>query len=102
MIRQVEKLIAKRVIADALAAGFALGVNDGEETVLENSTNPDAVLAAMFSTDDDHLLFYKDGKRVGWVRFIYGNSGYDVVNDYTVNLEPVMVGATKLADEWSD
>jgi hypothetical protein len=34
----------------------------------------------------------------GWVRFVYGNDGWDVVSDYTTNLEPHMKNADKLAD----
>ena len=32
------------------------------------------------------------------MRLIYGNDGWDVVNDYTTNLEPLLAGATAEAD----
>jgi hypothetical protein len=35
----------------------------------------------------------------GWVRFIYGNDGWDVINDYTTNLEPVIAGVNALAEK---
>jgi len=37
----------------------------------------------MFTTDDDCLIVVKDGKPFGWIQFIYGNDGYDVISDYT-------------------
>jgi hypothetical protein len=102
LIRGLEEQIAKAAIEELLSAGYALGVNDGEETTITNSTDKDAVLKAMFTTDEDLLLAYKDGKQVGWVRFVYGNSGYDVINDHTMNLEPALVKTTALADEYDD
>jgi len=99
-VRTIERMIVRKVIADALAAGFALDVYDGGEFVLTRSTDPAAILAAMFSTDEDYLHYRAppEGPRKGWVRFTYGNGGSDVVSDYTTNLEPVMKGASLLAD----
>jgi hypothetical protein len=101
--RYIEKLIAKQCIADLLAAGYQVSVNDGEETTLHRSTSPDAILAAMFTTDEDWLHVHTPDERLfGWVRFIYGNDGWDVINDYTVNLELVIAATNKLADEIGD
>ena len=61
----------------------------------------------MFTTDEDKLLFYKQedigtvNALYGWVFFVYGNDGYDVVNDYTINLESVMKEANELADKYA-
>lgn len=107
--QRVERSIARRVILDALRAGYTLSVYDGEEVTLKNSTSVKAILAAMFSVDDDYLLFHKDGHTAtkfagdndGWVRFVYGNDGPDVVNDYTTNLEEVLKGANALADRYA-
>jgi hypothetical protein len=100
-MRQVEKKIVRKVIKDALAAGYALTVHNGGDTVLEPSTNASEILETMFATDDEYLVYYKEGKRVGWVYFVYGNDGWDVVCDHTTNLEEVMQGATLLADKYS-
>ncbi len=100
--RKYEELIARRVISDLLGAGFSISVNDGGETTLIRSRDAEAVFKAMFTTDEDFLYAVKDtdapGDFSGWVRFIYGNDGYDVVSDYTTNLEPFMGGARELAD----
>jgi hypothetical protein len=32
------------------------------------------------------------------VRFVYGNDGYDVINDYTVDLEDVLKSVNEYAD----
>lgn len=100
----METRIAKRVIKDCLAADYAISVYDGEAVCLEQSTDKDAIFKAMGSTDEDWLRVHKRGHQeaLGWVRFIYGNDGWDVVNDYTTNLEAVMEGANALAEEMSE
>src|SRR5262249_6577904 len=99
LIRELEERIASVIIEDALAAGYLLSVYDGEDYVLVRSKDKVAVLAAMFSTDEDYLVVYRPGqRRAGWVRFVYGNSGLGGVCDYTCNLEHIMAGGEALAD----
>ena len=91
--QEVESLIAQGVIAAVLAEGLAITVNDGDENVLEHSRDADAVLAAMFSTDEDRLYISSGPETAishGWILFIYGNDGFDVVSDYTTNLESIL------------
>jgi hypothetical protein len=46
----------------------------------------------LMSTDEDYLMVYEPGKkeRLGWIHLVYGNDGYDVVSDYTTNLEALV------------
>lgn len=37
----------------------------------------------------------------GWVYVVMGNDGWDVISDYTTNLEPLMSGANRLAEKYS-
>lgn len=86
--RAVEIKIIKATVKALLAARFSLSVFDGEEDS-PISTSTKTIYDALYNTDEDYLnVFLKDGKAYGWVRFVYGNDGYDVINDYTVNLEP--------------
>jgi hypothetical protein len=103
----IEKQIVASAIADLLEAGFEITVNDGEEDVLERSTDPEAIAAAMMSTDEDRLYVYYVGtptnndegsNHKGWIRFIYGNDGPDVINDYTTNLEKYLSETIALAE----
>ena len=98
--QELERRIARTIIQDAIEQGYTLDVNDSEETTLKGSTDVKAILKAMFTTDEDYLILHR-GKEQGWIRFVYGNDGWDVVNDYTVNLEDVMTSANKLADKYS-
>ena len=101
--QNVERRILRQVIADALSMGYLLSVDDGDGFTVRKSADAAAVLAALMTTDEDYLhldKFDPNGVRTehGWVRFVYGNDGWDVVCDYSVNIEPVLAGAEKLAD----
>lgn len=98
--QELERKIARAVITQAINLGYSIDVDDGEEITLRHSQDVKAILKAMFTTDEDWLILRR-GKESGWVRFVYGNGGYDVVNDYTVNLEPVMGPADKIAERYS-
>ena len=109
-VRQnIERMIAHQVIDSLLEAGYLLGVNDGEETTVHNSRDAKAVKAALMTTDEDYIFVYikgddkKDVRPQYWVRLIYGNDGWDVINDYHVHLEPAIGEGTKtekLIEKW--
>lgn len=87
---QLEQRIVRRTVKALLAAGYALQTNNGDDLTPETPTDSlTAILGEMMQTDDEYLMAYKDG-RTSWVRFVYGNDGYDVICDYTVSLEDVL------------
>lgn len=101
--QELEQRIAEAVIDRAIESGYSISVDDGEEVMLRCSTDKEAILKAMFTTAEDRLYISKGIRRIGWVFFVYGNdSGENVVNDYTTNLEPMMDRANALADKYSD
>ncbi len=102
--QRIERQIARKAAKDLIAAGYKVAVYDGTEIALAASADVRAVMAAMFSTDEDYLFVLTPVaggkmKRVGWVRFVYGNSGFDVINDYTTNLESVLAETNALAEQ---
>lgn len=102
----IEDQIIKATIAALLAGGYKLSVNDGEVTTVIRSVDTAVIFEAMRTTDEDYLLVRTPEYGVGgndshgWVRFIYGNGETEVINDYTVNLEPIMVKIMELIDEY--
>lgn len=59
---EVERQIIVLLVEDLLGAGYSLGVYDCEEVTLAPTRDESRIFAAMFTTDDDHLLFRKDGQ----------------------------------------
>lgn len=81
-----EEAKAARLIDAALENGWTVSVNDGEAWAIRRSTDRAAILAAMFSTELDLLMFREvGGEPVGAVSLIYGNDANDLVADYSVN-----------------
>lgn len=99
--QKIEKRIIRAIVKDALAIGLLVTVYDGEEKVLKKSDNITAIMKAIMSTYEDTLMFYTSDKFIGSVSLVYGNDGYDVVSDNTVNeiIESILVNAGKIADK---
>ena len=92
MRQEVERKIATAAVKALLKAGYAISIdNGGDEYELAHSTSEKAIVKNMFQTDDEHLYVElancKKNGAIGWVYFVYGNDGWDVISDYTVNLE---------------
>lgn len=94
----IEKKIIGRLCSDLIAAGFRLDVDDGGDIVVRKSQDVDAIMAGLFSTEEDYLIVRDaDDRKVGVVCLIHGNC-WDVISDYTVRLEKWMKGANDVAD----
>jgi hypothetical protein len=103
MRQEVERKIATAFIKSALDADYEISINNGgDEDETEPLFDQTSILNAMFQTDEEHLYLWKNSKIVGWVFFVYGNDGWDVISDYTTNLEPLMAEANKISEYYSD
>lgn len=106
--QRLERAIARRAAVDIIRAGYSITVSDGEKPVIDRSTNVDAIMGVMFSTDMDMFLVhdYRSLPRlndcIGWVKFVYGNDGWDVIHDYTINLDDCLSRAHALAERYED
>lgn len=96
---RVERKIVRKTIAALLGAGYQVMVNDGEEDVTDFITDAKEIEAAMFSTDEDWLWARMTSAHpTRFVRFIYGNDGPDVMNDYSTGLEDILTPVNAYAD----
>lgn len=98
----IERIIAGKVIDALLAADFIIAIDNGGEVFEVDYTSDRAkLLANLGQTDEEHLyvkrVFSLD-KDAGWVRFVYGNDGWDVISDYTTNLETILAPVNAYAD----
>lgn len=100
----MEEAIVRLFIKTALAAGYTLTVNNGgDEDEIEVSTDEQAIIDVMREAGEDIAYLFKldnVAKHVGWVQFVYGNDGYDVICDYTTNLEELLKPCTDLANTY--
>jgi hypothetical protein len=96
--QSIERQICERLVADLLAGGFTVSVDDGEEITLRNSTDAAAILGAMFTTDQDMLVIRHPDRKKSWVVLIHGNDR-DIISDYGVSIEDVIAPIYKWIDE---
>jgi len=98
---QIERDIGEKIIDDALAAGYTISVYDSAEWTVKNSRDRAEIVAALMTTDDDILRFSDaEGKTIGSVWLVYGNSGWDVICDSSTNdpTQALLAGAEQLAE----
>jgi hypothetical protein len=103
--QQMERAICSAFVRSCLKAGYTLSVHNGEEFVISNSKSYKAVMAELFSTDEEYIYVRNHaGERIGWVFCVYGNDGYDVFSDYTTGLEALglMTKANEVSDRLSE
>ena len=102
----IERAIALAIVVEILAQGHLISVNNGgDENELDHSRDLDAIMDALFASDEDYLYIYEpervgnlsEGNHDNWVRLVYGNEGWDVVCDYTVDAEKYMATANALS-----
>ena len=102
---RIEKKVMRRCLTDLIAAGYKVSIYSGECYEIVNSVKVNAIMPLTFLTDEDVVYVSKedapvtydedrDVTRAGpfdsFVHFIYGNSGWDVINDYGTSLEDIM------------
>ena len=96
-----EDKIVRQVITDLLAAGYELNLENGGEgrELPEFTTDFDTIYREMKATDEDYLLArIPKSPKVAFVRFVYGNDGHDVINDYNVSLADALKPSLYLSD----
>lgn len=120
MIREVEQKIVQAFMKSAIDAGYKLTVSlergydhDDDSTCVLCSTDMEKLMEMAFAGDECHIFVHKSDmepvvkgrlQSVGWIQCVMGNDGYDVISDYTTNLDELglMVEAQKISDNYAD
>ena len=102
-IRRTERAVVAAIVDDAIAAGMTVTVWDGDAYPLASSTDRAAVLAALFSVDEESLVLRdrSSGVRVGTVWLVHGNDGWDVIHDHSASLTDLLARESRIADRLS-
>lgn len=82
----IESAIFSHLCQTAIDLGWVVSLRDGEEWTVKKSGNLGELRMAAFTADDDTLLFRDETNKIrGRVWLVYGNSGWDVIADHSVN-----------------
>lgn len=95
---EIEKIIREALVDLLLADGYELAVDNGEY-VSGFTKNPEITKKMLGDTDEESLLTRKDGHKSS-VFLVYGNSGWDVICDYGISLEPVIEKLETMQDQF--
>jgi hypothetical protein len=99
---EIERAIVERLVSDALFFhGYTVSHSDGEALIVERSRDIGPIMAQLHCHPEESLTFHDaDGHRVGAVSVVYGNDGYGVLADHTVNdqMAALVAGAGRLAE----
>lgn len=95
----MEKRILKSAVEELINHGFTITIrHEGEPTGINASTDVSAIIEEAHGVDECQIDV-KSPTANGAVFFVYGNDGYDIICDYTMNLEPYLVKTFALADK---
>jgi hypothetical protein len=98
---ETERAIVERLVSDALFFhGYSVSHSDREALTVARARDIGPIMKQLHACDKESLIFHDaDGNRVGAVSLVYGNRGYDVLADHTVNdqMTALVAGAQRLA-----
>jgi hypothetical protein len=82
-VHRIDKEIATKLVDALLTEGYVITDTSSDE--FERSTNRKAILAYLFEVEILELIVEKNDEAF-WIRLIFGESGWDLIQDYTVDL----------------
>lgn len=88
---EIEKRIVGKLVEALLAAGYTIGVNDGEDDVVSpNCNDAEIIYKALASTDADILLVRNPGTGLkSFVALVWGNDA-EIISDYGISLDAII------------
>jgi len=94
-----EDRIIRAALDGVVAAGYQVAVWNGEDWSSGPSADVDAFLGSLRATDADTLHLVRDGAATSsWVLLVYGNDPCEVMADWTVDIDELLLPAVTLAD----
>lgn len=82
---KVELRVVHHFIKAAHKAGYTMSSDEHKKSMTERE-----LIDAIFDLDECYLSVWKNDTRVGFVELVMGNDGYDVICDYSINLNSLM------------
>jgi hypothetical protein len=100
----IELQVVDAIIKAAVVIGYRLGV-EGEGGEEVDTSDASTLKALLFNLDDAVVLVFNSPgaeEPFGWIRLVFGNDGWDLVSDYSTNLEEFLAPVQAVADFWGD
>ncbi len=89
-VRRIDREIATKLVDGLLADGYTITCDlQEDEPEFERSTDRDGILDYLWAVETAQLAVHK-GKKRGWISLIFNECGWDVVADYSADLERIV------------
>jgi hypothetical protein len=89
-VRRIDREIATKLVDAFLADGYTITCDlQDREPEFERSTDRNGILEYLWQVEIAELWVHKGRKR-GWLRLIFDEEGWDLVQDYSVDLEHIV------------
>lgn len=100
---KAEKSVVRAIVRHAIKTGHTVSLYNGEEWAVKLSNSEREVMAEVYATDEETLKFRKDGKVIGSVYLVYGNSAGEVMADCTASpeVEAILAPANRRMDRYA-
>lgn len=98
---QAENQIIRAALESLVAAGHRVAVWNGEDWSAGPSRDVEMLLGSLRATDVDVLHLMHDQEREpsgSWVLLVYGNEPFEVMADWTLDLDELLKPAVELAE----
>lgn len=83
----IERTIVSLIVTGAIENGCKVSIDNGDDPAeIPVLGDYEEIMKEVMHTDAEQIRFHKDGKKVGMVFLVYGNDGWDAINDHTDNL----------------
>jgi hypothetical protein len=103
----VDRIIMERAVIRHACSAFLnhhdsifLRAHNGEDWACEHTRGMDVLMGSIMQTDEEYIYVYKrtgvNAKRgfpytkIGWMFLVYGNAGYEVINNHTLTLSDLL------------
>lgn len=106
IIREFERKIVRMTIDAVLAAGRKAAWNHDsyieDDDTFYASDSSEETLDDAFACNDLRLWVDPlDFPNRGWIWFVFGSNGYDVISDYTTNIEELLKPINDYCDKYA-
>jgi hypothetical protein len=98
---RMELKIVNQLINSAASLGYSIEVAEADEEEDKGKSIKDI----LFNLDEANVrVFRADGSKLGWIFLVFGNSGYDLISDYTYShdMEKFLGECCALSDRLAD
>ncbi len=97
-IRTIEEQIIKLAVKELLEADFLLSVTDTNDVIQVKTDQLYLITSALHNDVENMLHCFSNDVLIGYVYFVYGNNGFDVISKHSASIETYIKTTLELSE----